>query len=439
MRFVVSCFASLSLAAFSQLNAGLTSGPMLSHVDMREASVWVQADSASTLSVAYSEDGSSNRTLSAPVTTDPSVANTAQLILDQVEPGKTYRYQVLQDGQPVGESYTFKSPANFYDLTPPPDFTIAVGGAHYMMEEGFEPPYQLLGGGYGIFQTIAQAKPDLMLWLGNTAHLRRSDFATQSGVFKRYSTARSTPELATLLATVPHYATWGDTDYSVNHAGRSYSFRKYSETAFKAFWPQPVAVESLEGIPTRFRYADAEFYMLDVRSYRDDAPDSSRNPTILGQAQIDWLREELIRSDATFKVIVAGAPILNPAESSQNLSYADQEHTALLEMFRSERIPGLFFMSGGKYRGELTKLVHANSYNMHDLTLGPMTATPRENEDELNYFRVPSTTTDERHFALIEFSGPEDDRQLTIRIMSMEGDELWNRALKANDLQPEGK
>ena len=52
------------------------------------------------------------------------------------------------------------------------------------------------------------------------------------------------------------------------------------------------------------------------------------------------MREELIRSDATFKVIVAGAPILNPADHPHNLSHAEQEHNRLLEMFRSERISG---------------------------------------------------------------------------------------------------
>ena len=105
-------------------------------------------------------------------------------------------------------------------------------------------------------------------------------------------------------------------------------------------------------------------------------------------------------------------------------------------MFRREKISGLFFLSGGKYYGELTKLIHANSYNMHDLTVGPLTATPRGNDDELNFFRVPATNTVERHFALIEFTGPEDDRQLTMRMMSMEGDELWNRTLKASEMQP---
>ena len=40
-------------------------------------------------------------------------------------------------------------------------------------------------------------------------------------------------------------------------------------------------------------------------------------------------------------------------------------------MLRDARIAGLFFISGGKSYGELTRLVHANSYNLYDLTLGP--------------------------------------------------------------------
>ena len=91
-------------------------------------------------SVTYAAQDSAQRHQSAPVTTHPGTAHTAHLILDQVEPGKTYRYQILQDGQAVGDSYTFTTPANYYDRSPPPDFTLAVGGAHYVMEDGYELP-----------------------------------------------------------------------------------------------------------------------------------------------------------------------------------------------------------------------------------------------------------------------------------------------------------
>ncbi|TVP76729.1 MAG: hypothetical protein EA353_11630, partial [Puniceicoccaceae bacterium] len=220
------------------------------------------------------------------------------------------------------------------------------------------------------------------------------------------------------------------------NGGRLSSTRQIAESSFKAFWPRPLKVAQLDGIATQFRYADVDFFLLDVRSYRSDTPDSSSRIQILGTQQIEWLRQALIQSTATFKIIVAGAPILNPAKSRENLSYAQQEHSALLQMFRDERITGLFFLSGGKPYGELTRLVHASSYNLQDLTLGPLTAQPSDNQEELNFFRSPGSSTFERHFALIECSGQEDTRALTLRVFSMEGQELWNRRILASDLQP---
>ena len=420
----------------SPLCAALLSGPMLGHVDMREATIWLQAAEPSTFTIRYYETGSKNQLLSIPVNADPDLAYTASIRLDKVEAGKTYNYEVLQNGKKVGDIYQFTTPENYYFRAPPPDFSFAVGGAHYVMEEGFEPPYQLLGGGYGIFQAIQAASPDFMVWMGNTAHLRRSDYTSRGGILKRYTHSRNVPELANLLASTPHYATWSQHDYSFHNGGKYNSYRSYTEEAFKAFWPRPVEHPTLEGIATRFRYADADFFMLDVRSYRDEIPNNNRLPKILGEKQIEWLRQELIRSDATFKIILSGSPVLNPADNPKNLSYAESEHNGLLEAFRRESISGLFFISGGKYFGELTKLVHASNYNLYDLTVGPLTASPDNSEPELNYFRVPGTTTTERQFAFIRISGPEEDRQLKIQLNSMEGDELWSRVIRAKDLQP---
>lgn len=430
---------TVSLTCLS-LQAALVNGPMLGHVDMREAAIWVQADAPSIVRVAYTETGGNAQPIwSLPVETNNTLGNTARITLDQVEPGKTYNYRIELNGELASEAATLKTPSFYHERTPPPDFRIAVGGAHYVTEEGFEPPYQTLGGGYGIFSTILESKPDMMLWLGNTAHLRESDWSSQSGVIKRFSKARAVPELKPLLANIPNYAVWGSRDYSFTDAGRNYSYREQAHSSFNAFWPQPTQVAALDGISSRFRHADVDFFMLDVRSDRNDRPDSNETAQILGEKQIEWLRQEIIRSTATFKVIVAGSPILNPADSPSNLSYADREHTALLQMLRDERISGLFFISGGKYYGELTRLVHANSYNLYDLTVGPLTAKPEDNSDELNFFRMPGSSTFERQFALIDVSGPEEDRALNIRVMSMEGKELWNREVKASQLQPAGQ
>ena len=183
------------------------------------------------------------------------------------------------------------------------------------------------------------------------------------------------------------------------------------------------------------RRSDVDFFLLDVRSNRDDLPSSNKKAEILGSAQIEWLRQELVRSTATFKLIIAGAPVLNPAASPTNLSYASEEQSQLLEMIRAEKIAGLLFISGGKYHGELTRLVHINSYNLYDLSVGPLTANPKQ-VDELNYFRMPGTNTLERQFTLIDFTGTEENRQLTLRVISIEGNELWKRTITSKQLQP---
>lgn len=440
-RFAAFLALALFSCAFSgattpTLNAALQSGPMLGPVDMREATVWVQTKAPAAVRIVYNEeDVSANRHWTVPVHTTTASGLTAHLTLSAVEPGRTYLYDVEVDGTLLGKPRRLTTPAFYHDRSPPPDLRIAVGGAHYAVEEGFEPPYQILGGGYEIFTTISETEPDMMLWLGNTAHLRPSDWASKGGYLKRFTTARSVPQLQPLLAAVPHYATWSEADYGVAGAGRAYSFRPHAEASFKAFWPQPVEISALGGIVTRFRRADVDFFMLDVRSFRNDLPSSTELPQILGAEQIEWLRQELRRSTATFKIIAAGAPILNPASSPSNLSFVNREKTRFLEMLREERIPGLIFLSGGKYYGELTRLVHANSYNLFDLTVGPLTANPRVNEDELNFFRMPGTSTFDRHFALLDVTGPEEDRQITFRVISIDGTELWNRTLNASQLQ----
>ena len=417
--------------------AALVSGPMISHIDMREAKIWIQVDAPSLVRIAYSvADDSDSLHWTPPVETNNSQANTAVLTLDKVEPGLSYSYRVELNGEIVTSPAKFTSPANYHGRTPPPDFKVAVGGAHYVIEEGFEPPYQILGDGYSIFSAIAETKPNLMIWAGNTAHLRKSDWTTQSGYLKRYAMARSIPDLQPLLQSIPHYATWGGQDFGAPNGGMNSAYREIAESSFKCYWPRPVIVSQLEGVATQFRYADADFFVLDVCSYRNDTPTSSSLPQILGKEQIEWLRQALVQSEATFKIIIAGAPILNPAHSRSNLSYAEREHTDLLQMLRDARIAGLFFISGGKSYGELTRLVHANSYNLYDLTLGPLTANPGNNEDELNFFRQPGSSTFERHFAIIEFGGLEEERSLTIRIMSIEGKELWSRSISASSLQP---
>ena len=120
--------------------AALVSGPMISHIDMREAKIWIQADAPSFVRIAYSvADDTDSLLWTSPVETNISQANTAVVTLDKVEPGLSYSYRVELNGEIVTRPASFTSPANYHGRTPPPDFKVAVGGAHYVIEDGFEP------------------------------------------------------------------------------------------------------------------------------------------------------------------------------------------------------------------------------------------------------------------------------------------------------------
>ncbi len=436
-RFAVLLLTLSAVQVSSTVAKSIASGPLLGPIHMREATIWVQTTKPSIVRVIYqSTKANSPVNSSQTVTTTEANGLTAHLRLNKIEPGQKYDYQVEIDGAKKGGTFQFKSPSFYHDRTPPPDFRVALCGSHYVIEEGYEPPYQVLGGGYQAFKFMQSYAPDMMIWTGNTAHLRLSDTSSLSGTRKRFVTARNVKELSPLIATIPNYASWGQTDYGKNFPGKSYTHRNQVEKVFREFWPAPTKTLPIGGLTTHFSYADADFFFLDVNTHRNDTPTTGESTKILGDEQIKWLRQEIRRSQATFKVIIAGAPILNPAKSRTNLSYAETEQTKLLQMLREEGISGLFFISGGKPFGELTKLVHASSYNLFDLTVGPVTAKPVEKTDELNFFRVPGTSSFERHFALLDISGSEKERKLTIRVMNQEGKELWTRSLLASQLQP---
>ena len=261
--YFLPLFGLLITAAWAEL----TSSPMIAHLDMREAKIWIQTDAPSLVRIAYANvDDPTSLHWTTTVETDSSKAHTASVTLDKVEPGLSYSYRVELNGKIVTNPARFTSPTNYHGRSPPPDFKIAVGGAHYVIEEGFEPPYKVLGGGYDIFSAISETQPELMIWVGNTAHLRKSDWSTQSGYLKRYTKARSVAQLQPLLKSILHYATWGEQDYGAPNGGISNAYREVAESIFEAYWPRPVVVSQLEGVATQFSHADVDFFVLDVRS-----------------------------------------------------------------------------------------------------------------------------------------------------------------------------
>jgi alkaline phosphatase D len=145
---------------------------------------------------------------------------------------------------------------------------------------------------------------------------------------------------------------------------------------------------------------DLDLFLIDARSYRSqnhlaDTPDG--NKTMLGNEQLQWLKQELSNSNATWKVISSDVPISIPAGSNasilgrdgwangnetNNYSYYtgfERELTDLLRFIDEQDINNIVFITTDvhfpafiKYNFDLNN--DGNTTQIHEFISGPLSA-----------------------------------------------------------------
>ena len=146
---------------------------------------------------------------------------------------------------------------------------------------------------------------------------------------------------------------------------------------------------------------DLDIFLIDGRSYRSqnhlaDTPDS--NKTMLGEEQLEWLKQELTNSNATWKIISSDVPISIPTGSNasivgrdgwangnetNNYSYYtgfERELTDLLRFVDEHNIKNIVFLTTDvhfpvffKYNFDLNN--DGNITDIYELVSGPLSAS----------------------------------------------------------------
>ncbi len=421
----------------------LAAGPMVGHVEMRAAFLWVQTKASATVDFEWWDEATPERVArSLSVVTEAGRAFTAAATAAPLEPGRSYRYRVRVDGREAPRAWPlrFQTPPLWQWRTDPPDFTVATGSCLYINDPPYDRPGKPYGGEYHILQSIVAKQPQVMLWLGDNCYLREADFGALASVIYRYSHTRATPRLQPLLGACANYAIWDDHDFGPNDSDRSLPWQAHTRQAFDWFWANPTT-----GLPenprlraTMFSWGDADFFLLDDRTER--APNARRTgpKPFLGAVQLRWLLDALVYSTATWKVVCVGNQVLNPVQDPLIETYARyaEERKELLDALRAENVPGVLFLTGDRHASELTRLEREGTYPLYDLTISPLTAgVTGRGEDEANTGRIPGTYLKARNFALLRFLGPADARALVIQVLRADGSLAWERRLEAKQLR----
>ncbi|WP_448519914.1 alkaline phosphatase D family protein [Rhodoflexus sp.] len=426
--------------AIAQNTNLLQSGPMVGYSAMKETALWVQTTAPATVYFEYwDKDQPQKRYRTESYTTKKSEGYTATLIADELQHGKKYAYELFINGKKASRNYPleFQSQVLWQYRTDPPNFKFALGSCTYINDTIDDRPGRPYGGYYEIFTKIYEQKPDFMVWGGDNVYLREPDFDSKTGILYRYTHTRSVKEMQPLLGSVHHYAIWDDHEYGPNDSDGSYSFKHLTDEAFKRFWANPNYGPGTggKGISGTFQWGDAEFFLLDNRYFRTANDNHVMPRKLLGDAQLEWVINALIASKATFKFVVIGCQVLNPAQVFENYSTYPEERARLLQAIRDAKIGGVFFISGDRHHTELTMLKENDRVPaLYDLTVSPLTSGPARNVNEPNTLRVPNTMVNDRNFATIEVTGPRNDRKLTIKVFDYTGKEQWTKEITAKEI-----
>lgn len=434
----VAAALALPLALPAQ-DTPLQAGPMVGYSEMREVAIWVQTTRPSDVRVHYWDtDDPTSRAETSVVSTREGTANTAEVRVVGLEPGRRYEYEVEIDGEVarVDWSLGFQTQTLWQWRTDPPEFRLVVGSCFYVNDPPYDRPGAPYGAGFEILQSMLAARPDAMIWLGDNVYLREADWYSRSGIEYRYTHTRSLPELQPLLGSVHHYATWDDHDYGPDNADWTWREKETAREVFDLFWANPsTGTPEFGGVATSFQWGDAEFFMIDDRWYRSSENRKS-DRRMLGP-QLEWLIDGLASSRATFKVVVSGSQVLNPDARFESFATFPEERARLLSAIRENDIPGVLFLTGDVHFSVLTRMPRHGTYPLYDITVSPLTAGPTDTDESRNqnHLIVPGTLYADRNFATLDFSGPREDRTLIVAVRASDGREIWRREIRATELR----
>ena len=447
-KIILLLFVFAFTHSFSQQTNSIISGPWAGNVELRNATIWLEV-SPKVKSVAVKFNAEGKLVAANTVTYKGELGkdfNPVKIDLNGLDVNTTYNYRVIVDGRETKMKFPLKFTTK--DLwqfrKPAPDFSFLTGSCAYFNEPIYDRPGRPYGGDSSIFETMAQTPANFHVWLGDNWYAREVDYYTQWGLNYRASHDRSFQVLQKFMAAMPQYAIWDDHDYGPNDAGKSYILKKESRKIFMDYWCNPSYGEEDKGIYTKITYSDVDIFLTDDRYFRseDDMPDSLNgrpNPgkTYFGAMQMEWLKNALLYSDATFKIIATGGQILNPYSEWECMRHYSAEYIDLMNFLSTQKIQGVIFLTGDRHHSEIIKQERTGSYPLYDITVSPYTSgVGKVRGAELNNAaRIAGTLVEEQNFAKISISGKRNDRVLKVEFIGTRGNKLAEWSVNEKEIK----
>jgi len=235
-------------------------------------------------------------------------------------PGTRCYYRLLY-GQDVntietGPACTFRTldPA---DVASKVSFVVVTGMNYFKFHILPGPPNKHLG--YPGLETIREMNPDFFVGTGDNVYYDAYPLPrkTQKTMRREWHKQFIQPRFVSLFSQVPTYWEKDDHDFRYNDADTTGDLKPSAELGIRTFLEQVPVVDPDETHPVTYRTIRInkllQIWLTEGRDYRssnmmEDGPEK----TLWGETQKAWLKETLLASDATFKILISPTPMIGP-------------------------------------------------------------------------------------------------------------------------------
>jgi len=417
---------------------------MLGPVELRDAKVWIEVSpEVKNAALQYNKKGSSARKTIVYKGELGNEFNPLTFTIGGLDFNTTYQYSFLINNKPSGRTGEFTTKDLWQWRKAPPEFSFLTGSCSYFNEPVYDRPGKPYGQDSSIFEPMAKEKAAFMLWLGDAWYTREVDYYSDWGLWYRASHDRALPILQNFWKAFSHYAIWDDHDFGPNDIGSNYILKETSREIWKKYWCNPSYGENGQGIYSMLSWGDADVFLTDDRWWRsaDEIKDSvggkpNRNKRMLGKQQMDWLKNSLLYSNATFKIIALGDQVLNSVSPYDKLRDFPVEYDELMKFLLEYKINGVVFLTGDRHHSEIIKMERPGTYSLFDVTVSPLTSGTHKfgGPEKENPSRILGID-EKQNYAKFSFMGPKNERKLVVEFFGVRGEKLADWSITEKELK----
>lgn len=304
---------------------------------------------------------------------------------------------------------------------PTPDFIVAFGSCNMSQEPN---PF---------WDDILAENPNVWIWGGDIVYADTDDVERVRSIYAMQDTVSGYAELKN---EVPIIGTWDDHDFGLNDGGSDFSIKAESQQVFLDFMGVSENSErrNQEGVYASHEYevsaGKVKVIVLDTRYFRSELikdedskkrykPTMDSTATVLGEAQWQWLENELNQSDADFNLIMSSIQVLSGEHGFETWGNFPLEMDKLEKIIAASDAKGVIILSGDRHISEFSKTdIDGLSYTLVDFTSSGLTHSYSSFSGEPNQHRVGEVVS-EKSYGIINLNF--ENKEAEFKIMGDNG------------------